>query len=384
MKNDQERFGELFQDQERILMQAIPLPNDGALTDEQRTRAMENFKAFIIDHKIGPADVAESLGRPRGSTIRELMKGEYRDGSDKHIRTLNMWVEQRARQAASKLDDRFVADTQVAKDVLTTVRLVYENQTMGLICGPTGVGKSRCLQAAAERYPGSLYIRMLPAGYQTATGVVQMLAEALDVTNVNRFSGRAVKRRVLGRVIERLQDTKRLIIIDDADNVSLQALEALRAVHDVAGVPVLLSGTVDLHDRIQRTADPDHGQLYSRFEVVRHLSQGRDVFNGDRRGLFTMKDIRALYDQPPIRLADDAARHLLAIANHLGDGSLRRCRALVRNAARRARKRQGLPEGAKVTIQAEDLEFVDRLLRKETGERARSKERQRRMASRAG
>lgn len=96
-----------------------------------------------------------------------------------------------------------------------------------------------------------------------------------------------------------------------------------------------------------------------------------------------MKDIRALYDQAPVRLADDAARHLLAIANHLGDGSLRRCRALVRNAARRARKRKGLSEGAKVTINADDLDYVDRLLRKESGERSRSKERQRRMAERA-
>ena len=72
-----------------------------------------------------------------------------------------------------------------------------------------------------------------------------------------------------------------------------------------------------------------------------------------------------LYDHVPIRLSTDATRYLQDIANQLGYGSLRRCKILLRNAARRARNRQGLGDEAKVTVMAVDLEWVEARFRQE-------------------
>jgi len=144
----------------------------------------------------------------------------------------------------------------------------------------------------------------------------------------------------------------------------------------------MLLCTKDLHDRIVRDADPDHGQLYSRFDVVYSLSDGHDIYAGGKP-LFTVDDIRALYDEPRVKLAKDAERFLFEVANGLGFGSLRRCKRLVQNAARRARKRLELADGEPVTITGADLEWVESRLRRECGEQAAAVER-RRLAAGAG
>ena len=66
------------------------------------------------------------------------------------------------------------------------------------------------------------------------------------------------------------------------------------------------------------------------------------------------------------------------VANQLGYGSLRRCKILLRNAARRARKRQGLADDAKVTVTADDLQWVEARLRQEASEQDLASERRKR------
>ena len=83
-----------------------------------------------------------------------------------------------------------------------------------------------------------------------------------------------------------------------------------------------------------------------------------------------------------MKLSADAARYLQAVANMLGYGSLRRCKILLRNAVRRARKRQGLSDDAeRVTVTAADLEWVESRLRQEASERDVARERRARTAS---
>ena len=82
----------------------------------------------------------------------------------------------------------------------------------------------------------------------------------------------------------------------------------------------------------------------------------------------TVDEIRQLYQVTPIKLAGDAAHYLRDIANHLGNGSLRRCKILLRNAVRRARKRQSIGDDERVTVLADDLEWVESRLRQESTE----------------
>ena len=301
---------------ERILMAAWMLPNEGSLTESQRRQAMANFGRYIAQHGLKAADVGRQLGSPKATAIGEMLKGTFRENADEHIRKLNMWIEQHARAAAANLTDKFVS-TKVANIMQGVARLTYENRTMGLAYGPTGIGKTRCAQAIYETFVGSIYVRIID-GYHHCKGLTGAIAQQLNVRS--HKSQQAVKHQMqIERVIRTLTNSNRLILIDEAHKLQPAALELLRDIHDSAGVPILLIAT-------------------------------------------------KLYAQPPVKLAQDAALYLHDVANMLGYGSLRRCRILLGNAARRARSRQGIAEGEEVTVSADDLRFVERRLRQDKSE----------------
>ncbi len=352
-----------LREQDRILMASWTLPNEGKLSDAQRQQALENFNAYRLRQDISVGDVARQVDAPRESTIRDMLKGVFRENADDHIRTLNNWVEQHARQQAVKLKGKFV-DTKVALDVLNMAKLVRENQTMGLVVGPAGIGKTRCAQALHETYVGSVLLTV-GTGAHHPKGLTSLLAEQLGVRGPGALKSQFTFRSQLERIVARLEGSNRLIIIDEAHKLNNEALELVRELHDATGCPVYMLATKDLHDRIRRTSDPDHGQLFSRVDIMYPLTKGRDVSSGGKP-LFTVDEIRKLYEQTPIRLSADASRYLQGVANELGAGSLRRCRVLLVNAARRARKRTGLDADATVTVTADDLAFADEKLRPDT------------------
>ena len=170
------------------------------------------------------------------------------------------------------------------------------------------------------------------------------------------------------RVIDTLQDSNRLLLIDEAHKLADASIEVLRDIHDMTGVPIMLIAVKDLLDRVDRSAGPDSGQMFSRFEIIHHLSVGKDIASGGKP-MFTVDEIKGLYQQPPIRLSTDATLYLQSVANELGRGSLRRCKTLLRNAVRRARKRQDVGESERVPVYADDLSWVASNLHKYSGER---------------
>ena len=373
-------IADILTDADRVLLAACMLPNDGSLTELQRRQVMTNFTDYIRRHGLTVADVGRQLGTPRATTIMEMTQGCFRTHGDEHVRRLNVWVEQNARQRAVSIEGKFVT-TRVAKDMLNVARLARENSTMAMVLGPTGIGKTRCAQAIAEKYVGSIYIRII-AGSQHPKGLTSALAERLKVRKQATYTDRQHHTQI-ERVIESLRDTNRLIMLDEAGKLKDSALELVRDIHDVAGVPFLLIGTSDLYDRIIKRVDADHGQLYSRFDIIRHLTQGRNIYGGDGKALYTLADIRELYSDAPLKLSTDAEEFLRDVANQLGHGSLRRCRVLVQNGARRARKRHGLADGESVTVTADDLDSAERILRMERFEQDAISERRRQAASAA-
>jgi len=363
-------FNDFLTDRDVILMAAWTLPNEGPLSDGQRRQAMGNFRDYLQLHSISFAQVAREIGKPRASTIRELTKGIYREHADAHIRTLNNWVEQNARSRAVKLTGTFVA-TGVAKQIQAVARLVRENATMGLLVGPTGIGKTHCAQALQQTYVGSILITAIFGAYHPK-GFTRLLADQLGVRDSARLQSDQAHLTQLERVLARLRNSNRLLLVDEAHKLQDGAIELLREIHDATGIPILLFATRDLQDRIERSADPDHGQLYSRIDITMPLTQGHDLSaGGDNRPLYTLKEIKELYAQPPVRLSRDAGHYLLSVANDLGRGSLRRCARILINAARRARKRQAVEEGATVTVTADDLEYVEKRFRRSTIEQER-------------
>lgn len=369
-------FSEFLTDRDRILMAAWTLPNEGPLTDAQRKQALENFRVYIERVGLATDDVGRQIGSPRKTAIDDLLKGVVRANDDQHIRRLNDWVEQHARQQAVRLRGHFV-QTKVATDIHAVARMVRENQTMGIVYGPTGIGKTRCAQALHDTLVGSILLTITNSCYRPA-GLTSLLVATVGARDISTIRGRLRFTNHFERLVDRLKDSSRLIMVDEGHKLHDSALELLRELHDLTGCPILLFATKELRDRIRRKANPDAGQIRSRFDIEFALTQGSDATRGDRRKLFSVDDIRKLYAQVPIRLSQDATHYLQDVANNFGEGSLRRCRILLTNAARRARKRQKLEDDATVTVTADDLAYVEEVFRPDPDEKQQTRERRQR------
>lgn len=346
-------------------MAAWMLPNEGELSESQRLQALNNFVEYCARVGMSYEKVAKQVGKPTTGTIYDLLKQNWNSNSDEHIRILNNWIEQHARSQAVKLKGKLVVDTKVALDIRRAAEMIRTNGTMGVLYGATGIGKTRCAQAVYDTVAGSIFLTIA-----NVTGSAASFRHLLFKT----IGGRMVRKPgpmpvfLYETTVQILKDSNRLIIIDEAHKLRDDAIEYLREVHDATHCPVVCLATKELYDRIQRNATPDAGQIKSRFDISYPLTQGVGTQpDGKKRRLFTVDDIRKLYEITPIRLSKDAVNYLVDVANVIGFGSLRRCGMLVVNAARRARKRLGLEEG-EITITADDLAYVEEKFSPEPGQ----------------
>lgn len=331
------------------LLAAVPLPNTGALSRDEAGKAISAVSSFLRlrGHKV--ADVARELDVPF-KKLKAVLDGVIEPGDDDVIRSANMWIERTARDGLQGADPVFV-DTRVAQQFKVLARLCRESLSMGLIVGESGVGKTRCAQAVHEMTVGSIYIRTT-LEFASQRGMRHAIARTIGVR------ARAMRNAlddglVFERTCDRLGGSHRLLIIDEAQMLKDGALGLLRDLHDIAEIPILLVGTPDLADRIE--ADKAHGAvLYSRFLFIRSVTRGFDASLGGRP-LYTVAQIKEMFQVPQVRLTGDAADWLTDEANDLTSGSLRRAERILAMAVKLARKRQDKSATDKVSVSSTDL-----------------------------
>jgi DNA transposition AAA+ family ATPase len=341
----------LIGDQEdRQLMASILLPNTGSLTPEQRLAVAHAVKQHMAEHDLGEAQVARACGLGT-TTVYNIIHQNVTDpkklgNRDSHLRELNLWMEADARRRATKPAKKFVR-TKVARKILDAAKVAntYGSGRVVLVVGPTGVGKTMVGHVVYEQTPGAIYLR-LGRHLRTYTRLRNRLADLLKVGNSGRLQRSLRELPIEDRIFETLRDTHRLLILDEGHQISNDGLDFLRDLFDETRIPILVLCTIDLWQRIQREADEDHGQWFSRVTVVQ--VGGSDSVSGgrDNQKLFRREEIVQLYQTPKVRLHADAVEFLVEVANALGHGSLRRCDYLVEFAIAEARKEAGSREAA--------------------------------------
>lgn len=337
---------------------AAQIPDEGPLTREQRNKVIQAVESHKIRHGLNEKDIARSCKGVGVSTVCQLLNGDYNHSTtDMHLRSLNNWIEQDERRRRAALGRRTITNTAVVHWIESAAEICRQNSFMGIVMGPSGIGKTITAKAITKKVVGSIYV----LATQSNASQQKLLKTLCDKLNVGTSSRRKdlVGVNSFDRLCTALDNTDTLIVVDDADKLRETAIELLREVHDATGVPILLIGVVALWERILRMDDEDRGQLKSRFGIRYNL---RKVLRNPKRGttkpLFTLADVRAICSPPKVKLVGDAARYLLNVANRPGEGSFRRCLQLIEMAVRRVRNLKELSFEEIVPITSEDLGYV--------------------------
>ena len=122
------------------------LDEKAPLTPAQRVDIIDRCKKLIAESDYTQASIGRELG-VSSSTMSDLLRNEWKgETGNRHIARLHNWMELAARRRGLLHSKRFVT-TSVARAILTVARIVAESCKMGVVFGPSHIGKSFTLEA---------------------------------------------------------------------------------------------------------------------------------------------------------------------------------------------------------------------------------------------
>lgn len=192
------------------------------------------------------------------STISMWLNGNYAGKNDKVTDAINNFI-QRERERSADNDLPFV-NISIVKYVSEIARLCHTQGKIGVCVGRAGLGKTVAVKRYTKEFLDSILIES-DSGY-TAKSLLKEIHRRLGL------SGKGSVYDLMGEVVRKLNQSGRLLIIDEAENLPYRALEITRRIHDKTGVGVLLIGRGILLENL-KGYNNQYDQLYSRVKYTK-------------------------------------------------------------------------------------------------------------------
>jgi len=195
------------------------------------------------------------------STLSEWLNGTYKGDEDAVRKLVSAWIE--ARQDATSRAVAAMSDfVETPTSEKICAALAYAKSAADMVCiyGGPGVGKTRAIAYFRAKYPTAVWVAtMTPA----SSGLVSALEVVGEAVGLAECTGGA--RRVSNAIRKQVAGSHGLIIIDEAQHLSMAAIEELRSIHDATGIGLALVGNETSYARLtggSRAAS--YAQIFSR------------------------------------------------------------------------------------------------------------------------
>ena len=185
-------------------------------------------------------------------------------------------------------------ETTVAKRVMEAISYCHLQGKIAVVYGDAGVGKTKAVRAYLRENSLAIGITISPS-YASITGVNELIADQLGIRE-------RVARRIYAEIISKLKDSGRVLIIDEAQHLTVRALNHLRCMSDESGVGIALIGNEEVYTKLRGSGKADFAQLFSR------IGMRREVLTSTT----TKEDIRKVFAEA--HLEEDALELLYRIA----------------------------------------------------------------------
>ncbi|MDR1629745.1 MAG: AAA family ATPase [Oscillospiraceae bacterium] len=177
------------------------------------------------------------------SVISQFLKDGYPGDNEQVANTISKYLSIAIARLNAPRQNDFYKDLKNTQDVLFTCHYAHLDNDITLVAGDTGAGKTTALRFYEENNAGVIMVTA-NACTSSASAVLRLIAESV-CRNVP-----AGREKLMKVVIDALAGTNKLLIIDEADHLSLKALQAIRNINDLAKVGVVLSGNRKLYNEI--------------------------------------------------------------------------------------------------------------------------------------
>lgn len=237
----------------------------------KESTVLEKLSQFKLDyakyHNIElPDSRLANMAGYSASALSAYQKGTYRGDVAKLERALVNMMEREYEKMNANIKTFFIPfrNTSIAKTIWQTIRTAHLNGVMAMIYGDSGLGKSTAAKEYAKEFEDAIYIEANKS--YTAKILFKKLHKMIG------YSGEGSLNTLVDDVIEKLKNSKRALIIDQAEDLNNTALQLIRTVFDHAGIGIILLGLQDLFNNV-RGQRHEFEQFYTRITVTVKLKK---------------------------------------------------------------------------------------------------------------
>ena len=140
-------------------------------------------------------------------------------------------------------------ETKTTRRIAEVMRDAHEASEIAVIYGQAGLGKTQAVKNYCDKNPAAILIEANPSF--TALVLMKKLAASVKLPTSGTLND------LFEETAYRLGGSERLIVVDEAENLPLRALEIIRRLHDDTGCGLVLSGM----PRLVANLRGKHGEL---------------------------------------------------------------------------------------------------------------------------
>ena len=188
---------------------------------------IRRVQAYMEQHKISQNQMAAKVNIS-SAALSNYLNQKYKGSVEAIERQLKEFfaIAEESAAAAEKtgglLPDTDYVPTSISEDVYQGIRFAQLEHCMVVLHGDAGVGKSKGAQRFLKEHSTSAVGVSITPSTGTLTGSIKLLARALRVPECRNKMDQMMALR------QRLDGTKMVIIIDEAQHLKYAALEEIR------------------------------------------------------------------------------------------------------------------------------------------------------------
>lgn len=221
---------------------------------------IQKFDHLLAVGEFTQSEAAKAMGLSNG-TVSTWRRGKYAGDNDRIEKLVSNFLSkfnEIKRELKNYKKDFDFVETSVYRQIETGFTITDLRGEIRVAVGASGIGKTTAIKHLQENDKTIILVEAY-RGMQRNRLLVK-IANGAGWRLDGRFDD------MFTRLIARLEGTNRPIIIDEAEHLSIQGLDALRRINDFTGCPILLCGMPVLLKNLQEFQQ-DYGYIYNRTSI---------------------------------------------------------------------------------------------------------------------
>ncbi len=221
----------------------------------------EELEIFLESQGLSQAALGRAIGVSSAS-ISTFRKGEYKGNNKELGHKIKLYLDNYAKKSSKDIKEVAIFESKDKQMADFVINEAVRDKEIAIIVGCAGSGKSTIAKDYARIHPNAILIEATL--HSTARVILDELCERTHISG-----GRNLHEKVL-LISKELKRRDVVILIDEAEHLSVRALEDLRRIWDFSSCPLIPFGTeILLKNLIGKNGELR--QLYSRIGGKWHL-----------------------------------------------------------------------------------------------------------------